>query len=422
MFAIRAGHLIDGTGQAPIKGAVVLLNGERIVDVGPAQSLAIPDGCLVVDATEYTVMPGLIDAHVHITTSGRPEDVSGMSHVKDSVGLLALKGYVHVQRELLAGFTTVRDCGARSYTNLAVRDAIELGLVAGPRIVACGLPICSTGGHFDGDGNTSATIVPQQAAVVDSPNEARAVVRQQFKMGADFIKIACDSLMRGLSGPFVTRQEFSLAEMEAICETAHESGLRVAAHAQGGPGMLDAIRAGVDSVEHMQGYTEEDMELIAAHGVVLVPTLTTARRVVDTGLVAHIPQHKRERALKFMRQNWKDKLAALKRALAAGVRIAVGTDSGYSNCLHGQNAYELELLVEGGMTPMQAVVAATSMAAECLGLGHELGTLRKGYYADILIVNGDPLADISLLREAEHLKAVYKGGQLVKDDLNARQA
>jgi imidazolonepropionase-like amidohydrolase len=418
MFAVRAGQLIDGTGDAPIREAVLLVDGEYILEVGSARSVAIPSDCSVIDAFDLTLMPGMIDAHVHITHNGDPDDNWQIRYLRDSTGLLALKGYANAHKDLLAGFTTVRDLGARSYSNVAVRDAIDAGLVTGPRIVACGLPICSTGGHIDmqlAEGN----VITGHAAVIDSPDEARAAVRQQFKMGADCIKIAVDGRVGERYDPRSTLwQELSDAELKAICDTTHEAGRRVAAHTSGGPGMCSAIRAGIDSLEHLQGFTEEEMDLIAQHKVILVPTLTATRCTVDTGDRPDAPERFRERAIELSRQNWRDKQLGMKRALAAGVKMALGTDAGFVNCFHGNNAYELELLVEEGMTSMQAIMAATSMAAECLQFADHIGTLAKDYYADFLLVQGDPLSDISVLRDQKKLRAICKGGEFIKKELS----
>lgn len=417
-FAIRVDRLIDGTGSAPTRGAAILIDEDTILDAGPVERVGIPADWPVVDAPGCTALPGLIDCHVHIANSGDPHQTWDTSYLRDDTGLLALKGYVYANHDLEAGFTTVRDMGARSYVNIAVRDAVECGLVTGPRIVACGLPLCSTGGHFDRFGLTTGNTMSDYAAIVDSPDAARASVREQFKRGADFIKIAIDGRLPSSFHPRSTQlQELSAAELRAICETVHEAGRKVAAHTDGGPGMCDAIRAGIDSLEHLQGFTEEEMALIAEHGVILVPTLTATKCTVDNGVMPQVPERLRAKALQWMVRNWKDKQAGMKRALAAGVRIALGTDAGYTNCLHGQNAYELGLFVQEGMTPMQAIVAATSTAAECVRLGDSVGTLRKGYLADILLVEGDPLKDIAILRRPERLKAIYKDGRLVKSSL-----
>ena len=414
MFVIRADRLIDGTGSLALDGGAVLVEDDRIVGVGTTETLGLPDDCPVLDFSGCTLLPGLIDAHVHLTFSGDPHDLWEMSYLKDSTGVLALKGVYYGQKDLMAGFTTVRDMGARSYSNIAVRDGIEMGLVPGPRVVACGLPICASGGHFDSFGIADGNLIKDQAAVVDSPDAARAAVRQQFKMGADFVKTAIDGRLPSSFHPRSTRwQQLSKAELVAICEAAHEAGRKVAAHTAGGPGMWEAIQAGIDSLEHLQGFSEEEMDLVAAHDLILVPTLTATKCSVDAGLNPRVPPHLRERSIVWMNKNWQDKQDGMVRALKAGVRIALGTDAGYSNCLHGKNAYELELLVGCGMTPMQAIVAATATAAECVGMDKHVGRLEAGLLADLLIVQGNPLADISVLRDPGNIKALYKGGEKI---------
>ena len=178
--------------------------------------------------------------------------------------------------------------------------------------------------------------------------------------------------------------------------------------------MWEAIQAGIDSLEHLQGFTDEEMDLIAAHDLILVPTLTATKCSVDAGLMPRVAPHLRERSVAWMNQNWQDKQAGMARALQAGVRMALGTDAGYTNCLHGENAYELELLVGCGMTSMQAIVAATATAAECVGMDKHVGRLQAGLLADLLVVQGNPLADISVLRDPRNIKALYKDGEKIK--------
>ena len=413
-YALRVGTLIDPYAGDTKRDQVVLIDGATISDVLPAGTYGSGDGREVRDARDLTAMPGLIDAHVHISYDPDPGDSWKLQDLTASVGYLAIQGSTFARTTLAAGFTTVRDLGARGYANLAVRDAIEAGLVDGCRVMACGLPLCATGGHFDHAAPYRNVEVPERAEVVDSPDEARRAVRRQLKRGADLIKIAIDGRVGSSFDPRSTEwQELSRPELEAICRAAHEAGRRVAAHTGGGRGLRDAIDVGIDSLEHLQGFDDAVFDALAERGTFLVPTLMATRATVDRGVAPQAPKGFEQRALEWMARNWEEKAEAMGRARAAGVRMALGTDAGYVNCRHGDNAYELQLLVETGMPIMEALRCATSEAAACLGWGSEIGRIAPGFRADVLLLDADPSADVSVLRGGNAVNTVIKDGVVV---------
>jgi imidazolonepropionase-like amidohydrolase len=410
-YALRVGTLIDPHRGHATHDQVIVIDGTTITDVLPAAAYGSGDGREVRDARDLTAMPGLIDAHVHISYDPDPGDSWKLQDLTASVGYLAIQGSTFAHATLSAGFTTVRDLCARGYANLAVRDAIEAGLVDGCRVMACGLPLCATGGHFDHVAPHRNVEVPERAEVVDSPDEARRAVRRQLRRGADLIKIAIDGRVGSSFDPRSSEwQELSRPELEAICRAAHEAGRRVAAHTGGGRGLSDAIEVGIDSLEHLQGFPDATFAALAERGTFLVPTLMATRATVDRGVAPQAPKGFEQRALEWMARNWEEKAEAMGRARAAGVRMALGTDAGYVNCRHGDNAYELQLLVETGMSAMEALRCATSEAAACLGWEAEIGRLAPGFRADVLLLDADPSQDVSVLRGANAVHTVIKDG------------
>ncbi len=405
MFAIQAGTLIDGLHDKPLLDRVILVDGERIAAVGAAAEVQIPPQAEVVDARRLTVIPGLVDAHVHIHTPGGPLDNYALAAGRELEGTLALRSLNYALRSLRAGFTTLRSLGSPNYVDVALRKAIDEGVVQGPRLRVAGQGLSRTGGHMDRPDWSPGVTVAGRTGVCDGPWECRKAARAQLKWGSDLIKInACASNHYDLSRPWI--QEMTYEEMAAICQEAHWQHKRVAAHTSGGPGLTDALRAGIDSAEHGHWLTDEQADLMAQRGVVYVPTF----RVVVLGLEASEPGSPVASWLRFALEH---KPASLERARRAGVRIAVGTDAGF-RVDHGQNAGELEELVKVGFSPMEALVAATKTGAECLGMEGEIGTVEAGKFADLVLVDGDPLADIRVLQDQTRIVQVYKGGQPMK--------
>jgi len=404
--------VIDGTGKSPLKDAVVLIDGEKITRVGPAGAVVIPPDAQVIDALDRTVMPGMIDCHVHVQGKGGPPDGGswGLAAVTELLETTTLHSYVHAKQDLAAGFTTVRDVSARGYAAVALRDAINNGLVEGPRMRACGQGLCITGGHMDRTPWRPGVTIADRTGVADSPGEFRRVTRYQIKMGADCIKInICSGAHADRRKPEPVWQEMTFEEMKAVCDEAHKAYLRVAAHSSGGQGITDGVLAGVDSLEHANWITNEQAELMAEHGTFLVPTLIVNYKGLEIGKEV---MRATDKAWAWRKRTNEAMWRALERARRAGVKIAVGTDAGWL-VRHGENARELEMLVKGGMSPMEAILAATSVAADLLDMADLVGSIEPEKYADLLIIDGDPLQNVSILQEPERIKIVMKGGEVV---------
>jgi imidazolonepropionase-like amidohydrolase len=403
----RVGRLIIGDGRPPQADMLLIVEDDYIRDVLPAQ--AADPNLDFVDYRAYTILPGLIDTHTHIMAEGDASRAWSSLYFDELLPLTTLKAAQRAANTLRMGFTTLRDLGSREYLDIALRDAIQQGLVPGPRLFVAGVPLTSTGGHFDGLAKLPGITLPGQTGLFNSPDEARAVARYQVKMGVDWLKIAIDGRRRNVfaTAP-ITHQEMSPAEIRAVCEVAEWAGIHVAAHSDGGAVMRDAAAAGVRTIEHIQDLSRADADLLAAHDAYLIPTLTATYNTVEAGQLAADMDN---RTFGFFVENWEAKQRGMANALAAGVKLALGTDAGYRFCRHGENAKELPLLVETGMTPMQALVAATGRAAQALGLDHLLGTLSPGKLADFVVINGDPLADVRLLTQPAVIVDVYKGGR-----------
>jgi imidazolonepropionase-like amidohydrolase len=364
-------------------------------------------GDAVVDLRGATLLPGFIDLHVHISSQQ-----SGAAGYAERFFLnpadLALRATTYARKTLLAGFTTVRDCGAGEKLNLALRDAAEKGWIASPRILAAG-GVSTTGGHGDPTNGLASELqellADRRPGVANGPDGVRAAVRQRYKDGADFIKIAATggvlSLAKSGQAPLFTEEE-----LRAVVETAREYGMKVAAHAHGSEGMLRAVRAGVHSIEHGTFMTEEITAAMKERGTVYVPTISAGRFVAEKSKVeGYFPAVVRPKAAAIGPQIQE----TFARALKAGVKIAFGTDQGVAP--HGDNALEFVYMVEGGMSPVDALRSATLEAARVVGLDAELGTVESGKLADLVAVPGDPVADI---RATTKVSFVMKGGAIHK--------
>ncbi len=398
--------LIDGTGTAPVSDAAVVMDGERITAAGPRRAVTWPADAELVDVRGRTIIPGLIDAHDHLASHGYAlatrwglDEPASTAHLRTA----------RVLAETLAmGYTTVRDGGG---LDAGFKVAVEQGLIPGPRLVL-GIQIVSpTGGIGDRvspSGHTCCAVydplLPE--SVANGPDEVREVVRTMVRAGADVIKTATTGGASSRPGHGPLDAAFSLQEMQALVTESHALDRRVMCHALGGPGLRTALEAGVDSIEHGCYLDDEPtlMAKMAAQGTFFVPTLTvyvyhreSASPHVRARAVALHPRH----------------VASVQRALELGVPIAAGTDAGGHG--HPKNALELKYLVEAGLTPMQALRAATQWAAQCLGLERDLGTLEKGHLADLVVVNGSPLADVTVLLDPERIELVLKGGAVCVD-------
>jgi imidazolonepropionase-like amidohydrolase len=421
MLVIRCGVLIDGTGNPPQHNVNIYIENGKILEITGAQSASIPDDAEIYDASRTTVMPGLIDAHTHVMWNGSPADpLNGKDGlVSELTGTATLKAYVNAKCDLEAGFTTIRDMLSLDFIDISLRNAINQGLVVGPRISACGYGLTSTGGHMDMHNGLRPNVnLGYFNNVVDSPDEARTAVRFLIKMGVDHIKINAGRGYRIKGRPILFAPEMREDILKTIVEEAHTAGRTVAAHSLGSQGELWAVNAGVNSLEHAHFINDETIQRMAEKGTFLVPTMT------------HCVRNTLDIRKKLPKDQWPNDLIlnaydsmyrVIPKAFKLGVRIATGTDAGADLVPHGSNAMELQLLTTIGMTPMQAIVAATSSSAELLDMADLTGTLKKGRYADILVVRGDPLKDIQLLQDRKNILSVFKEGQLVVDHRNSKE-
>lgn len=403
---IRAGKLVDVRSGKVLTDQLIRIDGDRIVEVGTftALSARVPAGVKVIDLSQATVLPGLIDCHTHLTSD--PAQL-GLASLEVSVPRQTLTGVKNAEITLNAGFTTVRNVGSEGYSDIALRDSIEAGEIRGPRIVACGPAISPTGGH--GDVNQLAPEFHFSGeGVADGVPAVMQKTREIMKYGADCIKLVATG-GTGSKNTSPGSGAFSDEELQAIVAEAHRLGRKVAAHAHGVVGIKQAVNADVDSIEHATGIDEEAIDLMKQHKTFLVPTIYLrewrSENAVKIGLPEYVVQ-KAEEVKKVAYPN-------LERAFRSGVTVAFGTDAAVYP--HGLNGKEFAVLVKLGLTPMQAIQAATLNAAALLGRSDSLGSLESGQFADIIAVQGDPTTDVSVLEDVDF---VMKGGQIFKNNLS----
>jgi imidazolonepropionase-like amidohydrolase len=398
--AIRAGRLVDVVAGKVLTDQVLIVRGDRIESVGTEGAASIPAGAKVIDLSAYTVLPGLIDTHTHITGDPTlpPYHNYGLSHPR-----IALKGAANAKATLLAGVTTIRDVGAAGYTDIALRDAVNDGDVPGPRILASGPSLGITGGHCD-DNMLAPEFEHSSDGVADGVEGVRRVVRRNVKYGADVIKY-CGTGGVFSKGTKVGGQQYTAEEVAALVDEAHMHGRKVAVHAHGADGIKVAIRAGVDTVEHASLIDDEGLQLAKQAGTFLSMDIYNTEYTQTEG-------PKRGELEEFLRKD--REVAAIQRenfqkAVKLGIKLTLGTDTGVHR--HGDSPKQLAIMVRYGMTPMQAIQAATLVGADALGLKDQVGALAPGHFADIIAVNGDPIADVRLL---EQVQFVMKAGQVYK--------
>lgn len=406
-YLIRGGVLIDGTGADPVEDGAVLVEGDTILEVGSASAISAGRAD-VIDAKGRTLMPGMIDTHIHIGSDGSPNP---MRRLKELTAFVAIKSAVHAKALLEAGFTAVRDAGAHGYTNIATRQAIDAGLIPGPRMRAPGYGLTSTGGH--GDSYYRPEVHIDNPGLVDGPDEVRKATRLMLKMGADCIKFvsATGGVMSDGDDPAVP--QFTIEEMAAGIHEAKMHGVYTFAHAQGNEGIKNAIKAGINSIEHGFWIDDEAARMMIDGGVYFVPTLNAVHQIVEYGLEAGIPEY----GVRKARAAQEAHLESFERAYKAGVTIAMGTDAGTPFNRQGENAIELDLMCRAGMSAMDAIVATTKTAAELLQWGDKIGTLEAGKWADLILVDGNPLDNITILRQPEKIAFVMKGGTVAANRL-----
>lgn len=403
--------VFDGSGSVPWGPATVIVEGDRISKLGPLDELELPEelgtGWWVIDGQGKLLMPGLVDCHVHITGSCDPDELKAL---KELVPHAAIRSTINARDTLEAGFTAVRDAGGGNLIDVALKQAINEGLVPGPRLqVACrGLSI--TGGHGDSRNGWPPEIEFKGRYVVDSPDEARRAAREQLRDGADHIKLhATGGVMS--EGDLPTARGLTVEEMRAAIEEAHNVGKKTMAHAQGSTGIKNAILAGISSIEHGFYLTDEIIELMLKKDVFLVAILCAVHHIVEKGIEGGIPKYGVEKA----REAKQAHLDSFLKAYKAGVKIAMGTDAATPFNCHGNNAQELELMVNAGMKPRDALVSATARGAELMGWGDRMGQVKLGFWADLILVDGNPLEDVKVLQDKRNIKLVIKGGEIQVD-------
>lgn len=406
--AVRAAHLVDTQSGQLRDNPVVVIEGERIVDV--RYDGQVPANAKLIDLGGATLLPGLIDCHVHLT--GDPGEVKGDYYeaiLKRSSIDSAILAPTYAKRTLDAGFTTVRNLGAGDYVDVALRNAINRGDIPGPRMLVSGPPLGATGGHADGTTGFSPWITFQGIdGVADGVDAIRHRVRENVKNGADVIKFMASAGVLSAEAS-VGAPQYSQEEMNAIVDEAHRWGKKVAAHAHGAEAIKMAIRAGVDSVEHSSLIDDEGLKLAKQHGTYLDFDIYNDDYILDEYAKKGFPAStvEKERMVgRVQRENFQ-------RAVKAGEKLAFGTDAGVYP--HGWNGKQFAKMAQWGMTPMQSIQAATVNAADLLGLKDKLGALAPGYYADLVAVSGEPLKDITQL---EHVHFVMKAGEVEKNELS----
>ncbi|WP_096439017.1 metal-dependent hydrolase family protein [Alteribacter populi] len=406
---IKNGTVINGTGADAKEGHIVVVEGNKIVYVGPEESYDVCGDEEVIDAQGGTILPGLIDTHVHMMFEYEPVQ----KRLTTPFSMMFYKAQKYFEKTINAGVTSVRDAlGA----DLGVKHAVEQGYIKGPRLQVSINALTITGGHGDGTQLSGQVldILPSDYPGMpdgrcDGVDEVRKKTRQMLRAGAEVIKVhATGGVLSPTDHPEFT--QFSLDELKAIVEEGKfRKGVKVMAHAQGAEGIKNAVKAGIHSIEHGIFIDDEVAELMVESGTYLVPTLLAPVSVLEMADQLGMPQSAVEKSKEVIEQH-KESIA---RAHKAGVKIAMGTDAGVF--LHGTNLRELGLMVDVGITPMEALVASTKTAAECLGWDDKLGTLEEGKLADVVVVKGNPLNDIYSLADNDHVQVVIKDGKIEKN-------
>ena len=399
---VRAGHLLDVKTGKILDNQAILIEGDKVVSVGPAPGNQATSGAITINLPNATVLPGLIDAHTHLT--GDPKNI-GYQSLGISVPRDALTGAKNARLTLQAGFTTVRNVGATGYSDVAVRDAINAGDIPGPRMLVSGPALSITGGHCDNN------LLPYEYhatsdGAADGIEAVQHKVREIIKYGADLIKICATGGVLS-KGDDPQASQYTLEEMKAIVADAHRLGRKVAAHAHGAQGIRWASEAGVDSVEHASYIDDAAIVELKKNGTYLVPTLYLGDWFMENAEKNRVPDFLLVKAKAVMPAARKN----VAHAFASGVKVAFGTDAAVYP--HGLNAHEFGVMVKLGLTPLQAIQAATVNDADLLGWSDKVGTIEAGKWADIIAVDGDPLKDVTTL---EHVKLVMKGGEVVKNE------
>lgn len=395
-IAFVDGAVIVGDGRV-LEHATVLVEGERIVKVA-GRNINIPKDAQKIPMDGQMLLPGFIDSHIHICFDCSPDPIA--SALSESQTMTTLKAANSARQTLLAGVTSVRDMGGKDGIDLGIRQAINSGLIPGPRMIVSGQLICMTGGHGW-----------QMGLEANGVDEVRKAARGQVKAGVDIVKLMATG---GVLTPAVEpgSEQLTEEELRAGVEEAHKAGKKTATHAMGTRGILNALRAGIDSIEHGVYLDEEAVSLMMERDVPLIPTLSALFNIASKGIEAGIPAFAVEKTLKVKPFH----LESIRMAREAGVRVAMGTDAGTPFNIHGENLGELKFLVDCGFSPMEAIEAGTRIAAQVLGLEKELGTVEEGKLADLILIEGNPLEDIEILAKRELIRLVMKDGKQVSGE------
>ena len=401
-IAIKAGRLLDVRTGKVATNVFIIIEKDKIMSLGSSAPAGVP----VIDLSNQTVLPGLVDCHVHLLFNWKDQSSAAVLRMSSPQG--ALWGWHNLQTYLNGGFTTLRDAGEYDafYGQFALRDSVKTGLIQGPRLICAGSVVSVTGGHGDGDSLAPDFALPRRPNIADTVDEIGVAVRRDLKYGADWIKLMATG---GVGDPLsdFNVQELSEEQMAKAVEIAHRAHKRVMAHAEGAEGIKAAVRAGVDSIEHGTILDEESAGLMAKKGIWLVPTLNTFQRGVEVGLANGqdpIMLEKGKAILKYQQP-------AFALALKHHLKIAFGDDDDPDFA-----SREFSALVRGGMKPLEALQTATINGAELLGLSDQIGTIEPGKLADIIAVNGDPLRDIKVM---DQVSFVVKGGAIIKRETAA---
>ena len=391
------GPVIVGDGRI-LEHATVLVEDGKIIKVAE-NGVTLPQNTQKIPLNGMTLLPGFIDAHIHICIDGSPDPISTLT--AESQTTTTLKAARAARNTLMAGVTSIRDMGAPNGIDLGLKQAVNSGLIPGPRMLVSGRLICMTGGH--------GWQIGQEA---NGPDEVRKAAREQIKAGADIVKLMATG---GVMTPAVQpgSEQFTEEEMRAGVEEAHKAGRKTATHAMGTRGILNALRAGIDSIEHGVYLDEEAVALMVAKQIPFIPTISALYHIETKGVAAGIPAFAVEKTLMVKPHHQE----SIRLAREAGVLVAAGTDAGTPFNLHGENLAEIKLLVDyGGFSPMEAIEAGTRVSARVLGLENELGTVEEGKIADLVLVAGNPLENIDILLDKASIRLVMQGGKIVAGD------